>query len=148
MSTWPAATRVISRSRERTLGTTLILKDVCAYVAFIVLPNVLSTCSMEWYKIATRRFLAVYLYVIHRLGGPYWEKLCPRSWVPPEGTVSPNTDRPTPMNNIFIFFLPRFKSFRKIFPHSPTYVCWSRTRSCCWSARSIANQNETLQHDF
>ena len=25
-----------------------------------------------------------YIYVIHRLGGPYWEKLCPRSWVPPE----------------------------------------------------------------
>ena len=26
----------------------------------------------------------MYIYVIHRLGGPYWEKLCPRSWVPPE----------------------------------------------------------------
>ena len=22
------------------------------------------------------------IYVIHQLGGPYWEKLCPRSWVP------------------------------------------------------------------
>ena len=31
-----------------------------------------------------------------------------------EGTVSPNTDRPRPMNNIFIFFHLRFKSFRKI----------------------------------
>ena len=31
-----------------------------------------------------------------------------------EGTVSPNTDRPRPVNNIFIFFLLRFKSFRKI----------------------------------
>ena len=39
-----------------------------------------------------------------------------------EGTVSLNTDRPRPVNNIFIFFLLRFKSFRKIFLHSPTYV--------------------------
>ena len=56
-----------------------------------------------------------------------------------EGTVSPNTDRPRPVNNIFIFSRLRFKSFRKIFLHSPTYVGWSRTRSCWWSARSIAN---------
>ena len=42
----------------------------------------------------------------------------------------------------------RYKSFRKIFLHSPTYVCWSRTRSCWWSARTIANQNKTLQRDF
>ena len=40
-----------------------------------------------------------------------------------EGTVSPNTDRPRPVNNIFIFFLLRYKSFRKIFLRSPTYVC-------------------------
>ena len=26
-----------------------------------------------------------------------------------EGTVSPNTDRPRPVNNIFIFFLLRFE---------------------------------------
>ena len=26
----------------------------------------------------------VYIYVIHQPGGPYWEKLCPRSWIPPE----------------------------------------------------------------
>ena len=40
-----------------------------------------------------------------------------------ERTVSPNTDRLRPVNNIFIFFLLRYKSFRKIFLHSPTYVC-------------------------
>ena len=40
-----------------------------------------------------------------------------------EGTVSPNMNRPRPVNNIFIFFLLRFKSFRKIFLQSPTYVC-------------------------
>ena len=45
------------------------------------------------------------------------------------------------------FFLLRLKSFGKSFLHSPTYVCWSRTRSCWWSARSIANQNKTFQHD-
>ena len=40
-----------------------------------------------------------------------------------EGTVSPNTDRPRLVNNIFIFFLLRFKSFRKILLQPPTYVC-------------------------
>ena len=40
-----------------------------------------------------------------------------------EGTVSSNTDRPRPVNNILIFFQLRFKSFRKIFLHSPTYGC-------------------------
>ena len=40
-----------------------------------------------------------------------------------EGTVSPITDRPRAVNNIFIFFQLRFKSSRKIFLHSPTYVC-------------------------
>ena len=40
-----------------------------------------------------------------------------------KGTVSPTTDRPKPVNNIFIFFQLRFKSFGKIALHSPTYVC-------------------------
>ena len=40
-----------------------------------------------------------------------------------EGTVSPNTDRPRPVNNIYIFFLLRFESFRKILLQPPTYVC-------------------------
>ena len=40
-----------------------------------------------------------------------------------EGTVSSNTDRPRPVNNILIFFQLRFNSFRKIFLHSPTYGC-------------------------
>ena len=40
-----------------------------------------------------------------------------------EGTVSPNTDRSRPVNNIFIFFLLKFKSFRKIVLQPPTSVC-------------------------
>ena len=44
----------------------------------------------------------------------------------PEDTVSPNTDPPIPVNNIFIFFLLTFKSLGKIFLHSPTYVCQER----------------------
>ena len=42
-----------------------------------------------------------------------------------EDTVSSNTDRPRPVNNIFslFFFFLRFKSLRKIFLHSTTYVC-------------------------
>ena len=48
------------------------------------------------------------------MGSPYWEKLCPLSWIPPshrpqavhktEGTVFPNTDQPWMVNNIFISF--------------------------------------------
>ena len=33
-----------------------------------------------------------------------------------EGTVSPNTDRPRLVNNIFIFFLLRYKLFQENFP--------------------------------
>ena len=67
-----------------------------------------------------------------------------------EGTVSPNTDRPRPVNNIFIFFLLRFKSFRKIyFSLQPMCVEEGRVRvDVIQSARSTANQNKTLQHDF
>ena len=28
--------------------------------------------------------ISSHIYVIHQTGGPYWEKLCPRSWIPPE----------------------------------------------------------------
>ena len=54
-----------------------------------------------------------YIYVICRPEGPYWEKLCQRSWVRPEaspkteGTVFPNTDRPRTANNVFILFFRR-----------------------------------------
>ena len=62
--------------------------------------------------------------VICRLGGPYWEKLCPRSWAWPlacglgpwawtEGTVFPNKDLPRPANNVFIFFLPGKLLYKK-----------------------------------
>ena len=52
------------------------------------------------------------IYVIHRLGGPYWENTVPeflstargRNVLETEGTVFPNTDRPRPVNNIFIYF--------------------------------------------
>ena len=55
-----------------------------------------------------------------------------------EGTVSPNTDRPKPVNNIFIFF-----------SLQPMCVEEGRLRvDVIQSARSIVNQNKTLQHDF
>ena len=68
-----------------------------------------------------------------------------------EGTVSPNTDRPRPVNNIFIFFLLRFKSFRKILLQPPTRMRVEEGHVCVdviQSARSIANQIKTLQHGF
>ena len=61
-----------------------------------------------------------------------------------KGTVSPNTDRPRPVNNIFIFFLLRFKSFRKT---SASNLCVLKKAAfvlmLIQSARSIANQNKT-----
>ena len=30
----------------------------------------------------SQTFAYQYIYVIHQTGGPYWEKLCPRSWIP------------------------------------------------------------------
>ena len=59
----------------------------------------------------------LYIYVICRLGGPYSEKLWPKSWkccprpqaegsiFKTEVTVFHYTDRPKPENNLFIFFL-------------------------------------------
>ena len=38
-----------------------------------------------------------HIYVICRLGGPCWKKLCQQS-------VFPNTDQPRLANNMFIFF--------------------------------------------
>ena len=56
-----------------------------------------------------------YIYVIHQPGGPYWEKLCPRSWIPPEAVGRGRYPRQRAqffpirtdlvlVNNIFIFF--------------------------------------------
>ena len=56
----------------------------------------------------------------------------------PRAVLRPTADRPRPVNNILIFFLLRFKSFRKILLQPPTYVCWRRARSCwCYSKRAI-----------
>ena len=61
-----------------------------------------------------------------------------------EGTVSPSTDRPRQVNNIFIFFMLRFKSFRKT---SASNLCVLKKGAfvlmLIQSARSIANQNKT-----
>ena len=67
-----------------------------------------------------------------------------------EGTVSPNTDQPRPVNNIFIFSYRDFKVSGKFyFSLQPMCVEEGRVRvDVIQSARSIANQNKTLQHDF
>ena len=61
-----------------------------------------------------------------------------------EGTVSLSTDRPRQVNNIFIFFMLRFKSFRKT---SASNLCVLKKGAfvlmLIQSARSIANQNKT-----
>ena len=61
-----------------------------------------------------------------------------------EGTVSPNTDRPRPVNNIFIFFLLRFKSFRKTSASNLSVLRKAAfVLMLIQSERSIANQNKT-----
>ena len=67
-----------------------------------------------------------------------------------EGTVSPSTDRPRPVNNIFIFFPtePLKVSGKFYFSLQPICLEEGRVRMDVQSARSIANQNKTLQHDF
>ena len=63
-----------------------------------------------------------YIYVIYRAGGPYGKKNCargleydprpkPRAVLKTNGTDFSHTDRPSPVNNIFIFFWT--SSFRK-----------------------------------
>ena len=80
---------------------------------------------------------------------PYWEKLCPRSWVRPRAVLRPRaqflTIRTDPRRWItFLFFFQlRFKSFRKMSLHSPTYVCWSRTRSCWWRTNEAGDRLQT-----
>ena len=68
-----------------------------------------------------------------------------------EGTVSPNTDRPRPVNNIFMFFLlMRFKSSRKYY-FSLQPMCMEVGRVRFDEARyrlQTKIQNKTLQHDF
>ena len=73
-----------------------------------------SQCSLIDRKV---HIIQIYIYVICRLGGPYSEKLWPRSWkccprpqaegsiFKTEVTVFHYTDRPKPVNNLFIFFL-------------------------------------------
>ena len=60
---------------------------------------------------------SLYIYVIYQPGGPYREKLCPRSWMyrprpqaevlafKTEGKVFLNTDWPRAVNIIFIFII-------------------------------------------
>ena len=66
-----------------------------------------------------------------------------------EGTVSPNTDRPRPVNNIFVFSHWDLKVSGKFYCSlQPMCVEEGRVRAAIQSAWSIANQNKTLQHDF
>ena len=52
------------------------------------------TIRIDFLLTAKEGGLREYIYVIYQTGGPYWEKLCTRSW----------TDRPWLVNNIFSFF--------------------------------------------
>ena len=70
-----------------------------------------SHCTLAMLKVHIDK----YIYVIHQPGGPYWEKLCPTSWIPPEAVGRGQYPRQRAqffpirtdlvlVNNIFIFF--------------------------------------------
>ena len=53
---------------------------------------------------------ANYIYLVYRPGGPYWKKTVPEVLsirTQDRGHSFPNTDRPRPANNVFIFFFRR-----------------------------------------
>ena len=92
-----------------------------------------------------------YIYVIHRLGGPYWEKLCPRSWVRPRAVLRPRAQFLPVRTDLgrWITFLSfscwDLKVSGKLQP--PTYVCWRRARSC-WCLFKARDRLQTkTKHD-
>ena len=60
------------------------------------------------------------IYVIYRAGGPYGKKIVPlvlsrpRAVLKTKGTVFSHTDRPSPVNNMFIFFFPAVNWFYRV----------------------------------
>ena len=100
--------------------------------------------------------IQLHIYVIHRLGGPYWEKLCPRSWVRPWAVLRPRaqflpirTDLGRWITFLFFSYWDLKVSGKFYFSLQPMCVEEGRVRvDVIQSARSIANQNKTLQHDF
>ena len=101
------------------------------------------------------RIRSIWGYVIHRLGGPYCEKLCPRSWIPPEAvgrerySDRPRTDLGRWITSLFFSYWDLKVSGKFYFSLQPMCVEEGRVRvDVIQSARSIANQNKTLQHDF
>ena len=98
-----------------------------------------------------RSNLSKYIHVIYRLGGPYWEKLCPRSWVPrPRAQFLPiRTNLSRWVTFLFFCYWDLKVSGKFYCSLQPMCVKEGRVRvDAIQSARSIANQNKTLQHDF
>ena len=69
-----------------------------------------------------------YIHVIRQPGGPYWEKLCPRSWVPPEvvcqGRYSRQRTQLFPTRTVlgwWITFLFFPLNFTESFPNEPEW---------------------------
>ena len=76
--------------------------------------------------------------------GPYWEKLCPRSWVlrPKTQFLPIRTDQSQWITCLFFSYWD-LKVSGKFSSVSLQPMCVS----CWWSARSIANQSKIIQHD-
>ena len=73
-------------------------------------------CGRDHTKPFLKGLCQLFIYVIHQPGGPYWEKLCPTSWILPEAVGREQYPRQRAqffpirtdlvlVNNIFSFFL-------------------------------------------
>ena len=79
-----------------------------------------------------------YIYVNHRLGGPYWEKLCPRSWVRPRAVLRPRAQFLPTRTDLgrwitFLFFSYWDLSFRKIILQPPI----NSPKNCYWEKTTL-----------
>ena len=92
-----------------------------------------------------------YIYIICRPGGPYWEKLCQRSWVRPEAAGRGPCSRPRAQffsirtdqgrQIIFLFFSCCFSKVKRVLLFSESNVLqarvkWTMKRSRLWHQSS------------
>ena len=103
----------------------------------------------EIYRGKTRTH--IYIYIICRPGGPYWEKLCQRSWVRPEAAGRGPCSRPRAQffsirtdqgrQIIFLFFSCCFSKVKRVLLFSESNVLqarvkWTMKRSRLWRQSS------------
>ena len=103
---------------QRRTRTVILLSSTTTQSRWIrlqAIPLINTTLHGLGHMIGSHTYYIEKIYVIHQPGGPYWEKLCPRSWIPPEAVGQGRYPRRRAqffpirtdlvlVNNIFIFF--------------------------------------------